>query len=164
MIGDLWEAFNEQADAVLIPTNCQINARNQLVMGRGVAVEAKERFPELPKYFGKAVQAQRELCLSKGFEFGVYHSQIWLVPVKILQHAKYQYAVHFPTKIHWTEDSNLELIGRSAKQVKTVADHLGWTKIVLPAVGSGLGRLPWDQVQSVLEQYFDNRFIVCFKP
>jgi hypothetical protein len=47
--GDLWNLAEEDAKigavAVCIPTNGDVNRWGQAVMGRGVAMQARERFP-----------------------------------------------------------------------------------------------------------------------
>ena len=70
--------------------------------------------------------------------------------------------ITFPTKHHYKDDSDPELIRQSAVQLKQVADKFDLTKIYLPAVGCGLGRLDYEQqVKPVLQEILDDdRFVV----
>ena len=48
VIGNLWDFYDRGAH-VAITTNGSISGNNLAVMGRGVALEAKQRFPALPR-------------------------------------------------------------------------------------------------------------------
>lgn len=52
--GDMWSAYN-QADLFLITTNSTLQPGNILVMGRGIATQAHERFPGLNKALGQQI-------------------------------------------------------------------------------------------------------------
>jgi hypothetical protein len=52
----MWTAY-QSADLFLITTNATITARGALVMGRGIARQAKERFPGLNVALGRQMQA-----------------------------------------------------------------------------------------------------------
>ena len=54
--GNLWEYFYSGEAAVVIPTNGNINNFGHNVMNKGLAKEAKELFPLLPKLVGKAIK------------------------------------------------------------------------------------------------------------
>ena len=54
--GDMWSAF-EEVDLFLITTNSTLTRNGALVMGAGIAKQAKQRFPGIEKAFGTAVQS-----------------------------------------------------------------------------------------------------------
>ena len=70
--------------------------------------------------------------------------------------------VTFPTKHHYRDNSDLDLIMRSAVQLKEIAAKFQLSKIYLPPVGCGLGKLDYEkQVRPVLNQVLDDdRFVV----
>lgn len=70
--------------------------------------------------------------------------------------------VTFPTKHHYRDNSDLDLIMRSAVQLKEIAAKFQLSKIYLPPVGCGLGKLDYEkQVRLVLNQVLDDdRFVV----
>lgn len=70
--GDMWTAY-EPADLFLITTNSTIHRDGALVMGRGIARQAKERFPDLDVTLGRHIQA---LCGNQG-EYGLLVSPRW---------------------------------------------------------------------------------------
>lgn len=53
--------------------------------------------------------------------------------------------VTFPTKHHYRDNSDLDLIMRSAVQLKEIAAKFQLSKIYLPPVGCGLGKLDYEK-------------------
>jgi hypothetical protein len=72
MVADMWTAY-QSADLFLITTNATITARGALVMGRGIARQAKERFPDLGVALGKRIQA---VWANQGV-YGLFVSPRW---------------------------------------------------------------------------------------
>ena len=52
--GDMWSAYN-RANLFLVTTNSTLKRNNALVMGRGIARQARDRFPGLDLAFGQAI-------------------------------------------------------------------------------------------------------------
>ena len=50
--GNIWKAY-ENGDWVAITTNCVVNKNHHAIMGAGIAKQAKDRFPQLPKLLGQ---------------------------------------------------------------------------------------------------------------
>lgn len=75
---DLW---GFPAQYLVVTTNGILNSKNELVMGAGVAMEAKCRFPGLPKKLGRYVQK--------------YGSRVFV--------CKEEGIITFPTKVHWKD-------------------------------------------------------------
>ena len=140
IIGNIWD-YHKGDDYIVIPTNGTIKKNGELVMGRGLALQAKLRYPELPLFLGKLVS-----------DFGNHLFR--LDQYKLLS---------FPVKDNWWEVASLELIEESTKQL---AGSIGLASgirgnIYLPRVGCGNGKLSWSQVKSILEKcLLDDRFIV----
>jgi hypothetical protein len=129
--GDLW-TFCTSENWIVVPTNGAIRYDGACVMGRGVALEAKRRFPKLPYELGE------RLC-----EFG---NLVYTFPnYNILT---------FPVKHLWYEKANIELIEKSAKQLYKVVDR----PVYMPRVGCGNGRLSWNDVRPILDKYLDDHF------
>lgn len=71
--GDMWSAYTA-ADLFLITTNSTLKKGNHaLVMGRGIARQAKERFPGLDITLGRHIQV---LCGNEGI-YGLLVSPRW---------------------------------------------------------------------------------------
>jgi hypothetical protein len=133
--GDIWN-FWESGEWVAITTNGQTrDSDGTAVMGRGVAKQAADRFPGLPKQLAYKLN-----------NFG-NHVFIFL---------KYR-IVTFPTKNDWRNPSDIGLIRQSCQELKKVTAG----RIYLPRPGCSNGQLSWEQVRPVLEDELkDDWFIV----
>ena len=125
VVGDLWEV---QADFKCIPTNGNVRQDGTAVMGRGVALQAAQRYPEIPEHLGQNIR--------------LGGNSVHLLPHNLFS---------FPTKHHWWEKADLTLIRRSAEKLKEYADES--PKLIfampLPGVGNG-GRSP-EEIWPLLE-------------
>lgn len=144
--GDLWGGFiGGSPYATVITTNGDVNKQHEAVMGRGVAKQAADMFPEIRRQLGRLLEVGGNHC--------------YVLPVMRQPGA---FTVTFPVKRHWNEKADLDLIAQSAREITFLAEAYGWAKVYLPRPGCGNGRLKWDDVRVVLRQYFDDRFVVCY--
>lgn len=105
-------------------------------MGRGVALQAKKRYPGLAKLVGTAIRQYgnhvlRFLCSVNGV-----HSTLFT----------------FPTKHVWWKPSDLELIKRSTMELQWWAVKMPESTFYLPRPGCSNGGLKWEDVKPVLEE------------
>lgn len=156
--GNIWDHI-EDYDAIVITTNGYVKKNGELVMGRGIALDAKNRYPGLAKWAGTLVQHW-------GAEgIFVFEDPNW----------EYKgYIINFPVKPAygpngepgWRVKADIDMIERSAKEL-TDTINKSWkntiTKIIMPRPGCGNGGLRWEQVKPVIEPYLDDRFTVMEK-
>lgn len=146
--GNIWD---HPAPIKCITTNGIVKADGRLVMGKGVALQAAERYPGLDLALGRYVtQYGNRPC---------YFQNIGLIS--------------FPTKHDWHDPSSLSLIYASAQEVLSISWTYNLKDIILPPPGCGNGGLRWEQVGPVLSQVFDiggiaqlineDRFTVIFE-
>ncbi len=114
--GNMWEM---ECDVRCVTTNGIINARGYAVMGRGVALQASNLYPELKSHLGSALR-------DRGNK--VYYWPDYRI-------------VTFPVKNHWKQDADLQLIKKSAKELLVMTLYNNWQRVILPAPGTGNGRL-----------------------
>lgn len=138
---DLW---TEPADARCITTNGFVKMNGELVMGRGVALQAKLRYPSLPTYWGHRVK-------SFGNHLATYREDQMDFTL-----------VSFPVKHNWYEKADLALIKQSAEELQKYINifNRDFQKILLPRPGCGNGGLDWKDVKPVIEPILDDRIIV----
>lgn len=154
--GNIWDY---EADAVCVTTNLVVTG-NGLVMGAGIAKQAKDRYPSLPHLFGEYYRGFSLSGIRNDFTYCVAKSVIpppnWPLFTR--------HIVAFPTKYHWRDHSDLLLIRKSAQDlvylVERLEDDLDKdVTVVLPRPGCGLGGLKWDRVKVVIEPILaDDRF------
>lgn len=136
MYGNLWNFHS--LGPVCITTNGIIKKDGELVMGAGIALQAKNRFPELPRKLAELV--------------GKYGNRVfYLSTVRVFS---------FPTKDHWRDKSELGLIEQSSKQLVEICDRTGINQVYLPKPGCANGGLSWDDVNQLISQILDDRFTV----
>lgn len=139
--GDLFEA---DVDAITNAVNCVG------VMGRGIALAFKNRFPE---NFIAYKQACDDGSLRPGSVF-VFDRRDSAHP---------RYVVNFPTKDHWRNPSKLTDIEAGLRALTDEIDRLGIRSIALPALGCGLGGLDWETVRDAVETTFAEQVSVTVR-
>lgn len=140
-IGNMWSVFS-QVDLFCITTNSFIKKNGALVMGRGIAQQARDKFPGLDLALGKAITAaDKELGV-----YGLLVSPNW--PHKKL--------AAFQVKRHYKYKADLEIIRESTKMLYHFAKLAGAPTIALNFPGIGNGRLPYDDVLNVISHLPDN--------
>lgn len=123
--------FDTECEALVNTVNCVG------VMGRGVALQFKKRFPENFKAYEKACR-NNEVMPGKMF---VYRTDGMLNP---------KWIINFPTKRHWRGASRLEDIDSGLDDLVRVIRDNGIHSLVLPPLGCGLGGLNWGDVKRLI--------------
>lgn len=142
--GDL---FNQECDAICITTNGVIKKDGSLVMGKGCALEAKEKYPILssllPVYI--ALNGNIPILVDKKALKSPYH------------------IISFPTKNHWKDKSDLNLILKSCDHLMKIIDFSNLEKVILPRPGCGCGGLDWTIVKEKIQTVLDDRVYIISK-
>lgn len=127
--GNLWDYWNP-AHVVLITTNGTLKKNGECVMGRGCALEAKQRMPWIAKRLGDQLKQR-----------GNVPSLLTEEPLSPI--------FSFPVKHNWWEEADLDLIKRSLEGLYEIMATIGFQKqpFILPRPGCGNGRLTWEQVK-----------------
>lgn len=130
--GDFWEI---QGDLRCITTNGALRSSGDATMGKGVALQAKERFSSIEKTLGRFIQ-----------KYGNH--------VFYLGHG----LISFPTKNHWRdEQSDIGLIKRSASELVSLVQgdipikKKSNRRILLTRPGCGNGNLKWTDVRPIVQ-------------
>ena len=132
-------------EAVCITTNGIVDKNGNAVMGRGIALQAKNLFHCEAK-LGRYINQYGNRC----FNLGQYKRDGEVFTL-----------ISFPTKHHWKELSDITLICKSAEQLIAMCDKFDITRCYLPLVGCGNGGLNWEvTVEPWLSVILDDRFIV----
>lgn len=143
---DIFKIASGDTEAICITTNGVCKVNGDAVMGKGIAKTADEMF-HLSKTLGYLLRTQG----SRVYHMGKY-SVKGCEPYNVFT---------FPTKHHWHDNSDIELIKQSAKELVVLCDIYGITKCYLPPVGCGCGGLLYDlDVRPIISELLDDRFIV----
>jgi len=107
------------------------------IMGKGVALEFKERFPDMFQDYAKRCQANQ-------VKLGRPYLYKGLLPPWIL---------NFPTKNHWRSVSKLQDIVQGLHYLQRHYKEWGITSIAVPPLGCGHGQLEWRVVGPTLYRH-----------
>jgi uncharacterized protein YwgA/O-acetyl-ADP-ribose deacetylase (regulator of RNase III) len=130
LVGDL---FASNAQTLVNTVNCVG------VMGKGIALEFKKRFPDMFEDY--LARCQRgEVKLGRPY---LYRS---LIPPWI---------VNFPTKDHWRSLTKVDDIISGLEYLLQNYKQWGITSLAVPPLGAGLGQLEWRIVGPVLYRYLE---------
>lgn len=143
--GDILKA---QAEALVNTVNCVG------VMGRGIALQFKQAFPDNFKAY--AVACRRE-DVQPGRMF-VFDTGKLTLP---------RYIINFPTKRHWRGKSRIEDIRAGLAALADTVRELGIRSIAVPPLGAGLGGLDWPEVRALIDEHLaglDGVTVQVFEP
>ena len=124
-------------DYVCITTNSILNKNGELVMGAGVALEAKQRFPELPKVYGSKI---KNMGLVGGEYLLLHHNNL----------------IAFQTKINYKDKSPLDLVKKSVTRLKFLATLFDDCIFGLPFPAINNGGLTKEVVLPIIQSLPDN--------
>lgn len=144
-VGDI---LNADAEALVNTVNCVG------VMGRGIALQFKNAFPENFKAYKAACDREE-----------VQPGRLFVFETGFVTNPKY--IVNFPTKRHWRGKSRIEDIDAGLDALAQWIRDREIRSLAIPPLGSGLGGLYWPDVrrriEAALSDLPDVRFIV-FEP
>jgi O-acetyl-ADP-ribose deacetylase (regulator of RNase III)/uncharacterized protein YwgA len=128
--------FHEPAEAIVNTVNCVG------VMGKGVALEFKNRWPE-------NFRAYKSLCDAGSLRPG--RMFVFRTP-QLFESNEPRYLINFPTKDHWRGKSQLQYIADGLDDLiaQVRANHI--RSIAMPPLGCGNGGLDWADVKPIIER------------
>lgn len=135
MIEYVWngDLFSSRSQTLTIPVNLVG------VMGKGLAKECKERYPDVFRVY-------RELCRQ-----GVLaKAGLATVPIE-----KGKQILLFPTKRHWRDPSPLALIEEGLTCLTQHHELMDIQSLAVPKLGCGAGGLRFDEVRPLLVKHLE---------
>ena len=131
--GDL---LKSDAEALVNTVNCVG------VMGRGIALQFKKKFPDNFAAYKRACDAN-ELTLGNVL---VFDTGEMFNP---------RYIINFPTKNHWRAKSRIEDIATGLEALVRAVNDRKISSIAIPPLGCGLGGLDWADVRPMIVRAFE---------
>lgn len=128
LVGDILQS---KAQTLINTVNCVG------VMGKGIALEFKTRFPDMYEDYVKR-------CEQGEVKLGVPYLYKTLYPPQI---------INFPTKEHWKSISRLSDIERGLKHLFENYREWGVTSLAIPPLGCGNGQLEWRVVGPLIYRF-----------
>lgn len=126
-------------DIFYSPAQVLVNPVNTVgAMGSGLAYDFKRFFPDMFEQY-------RDICQRDEFDVGQL----------ILYRTAHKWILNFPTKRHFRAESKLEYLEDGLKKFVRLYPHLNISSISFPAIGTGEGKLNWDDVRPLMEAYLE---------
>lgn len=126
--------FNSACQTLVNTVNCDG------VMGKGIALEFKLRFPE--EMFN---------------QYSFFCEQKQMAPGKLLLYKKSKpWVLNLPTKFHWSKPSKIEYIEKGLEKFATTYKEKGINSIAFPKLGTASGGLDWDIVKQIMYKHLLN--------
>ncbi len=111
------------------------------VMGAGLALEFKKRYPD-------NYRAYRSACQSGNLVVGRVFT--YTLP----KGPGTRYLINFPTKRNWRDNSRLDDIELGLLALVMEAHRLDLVALAIPALGCGFGGLEWSEVRPLIHDAF----------
>ena len=146
--GNMWRSFT-RTDGFCITTNSYIRNDGELVMGAGIALQAKKIFDGLPLALGRKIE-------KKCGHLGIYGT----LPSNRKEIDK---MVAFQVKTHFKNRADLGLIEKSTNQLSKIATKYPNKRLDLNFPGIGNGGRDVEKVMPIVKQLPDNVHIWRFK-
>lgn len=129
------DMFSEPVQALVNTVNCVG------VMGKGVALEFKKRWPANFKAYKKICDA-KELVPGNMFIFDT--DELFAADGP-------RYLVNFPTKAHWRSKSKISYVEDGLDALRLAIEEYEIESIGIPPLGCGNGGLEWADVKPLIE-------------
>ncbi|MCE2465429.1 MAG: macro domain-containing protein [Dehalococcoidia bacterium] len=126
------DIFEEDVEALVNSVNCVG------VMGRGIALQFKNRFPGNFKAYSEACKKNE-----------VRPGQMFVYETGALTNPRF--IINFPTKRHWRGKSRMEDIEAGLQALEVEIRERNIRSIAIPPLGTNLGGLNWDDVRPRIE-------------
>jgi hypothetical protein len=138
--GDIWSQEGSPSTTILVTTNSTINSKGGVVMGRGAAREAAERYPLMPFDLADRIKIS-----------GPTYGLIILPPF-----ANGVTLGAFQVKHDWKTKADLDLISLATEHLRIVAHVYYYQRYILNFPGIGNGKLTEQEVLPIIRQLPDN--------
>jgi O-acetyl-ADP-ribose deacetylase (regulator of RNase III) len=113
------------------------------VMGKGIALQFKERFPDNFKLYRKACN-----------EGVVQVGKMFVTRDRDLNGEKI--IINFPTKKEWYKKSQYTYIDEGLKDLANVIQNMKIRSVAIPPLGCGNGGLNWEKIKELIEKHLGN--------
>ena len=121
---NIWSAFQTPNNIVVVTTNQEVNSKGELVMGAGIALEAKHRVPGLAKDMGELANFNKMYSYKQFDKWGIACLQ---------------------TKLHWKNPTPIKLLCGSIDVFNEWVLKNKATQFHCPLFGCSNGGLNWER-------------------
>lgn len=138
--GNIWNNTKD-TDVLVVTANSFIKRNGELVMGRGFALQVKNRFPNVPFLLGEKIKGRKK--------YGFITVESETLPFIIGA---------FQVKYHFKDSADVELIKFSTKKLKEFTENNPDKKIKMnfPGIGNGNLKNKYEEILEIISILPDN--------
>ena len=156
--GDFWKHAIDY-NVLVCTTNMVVKSDGRLVMGKGIAADFRNRFPQLDWFWGQRLlnNQHNHGMMSTKVRYR-YKDEEGRVREKI------KIALAFPTKYNWVNDSSVPLIHEGLKNLAALNKINNYSSVLMTRPGCGNGNKNWEQqIKPMVKRLLDDTFTVISK-
>src|SRR5262245_8144727 len=128
-----------QGNLLEAETEAVVNTVNTVgVMGKGIALQFKEAFPD-------NYRAYEAACKAGEVQIG----RVFVTVNPELTNPKW--IINFPTKRHWIHRTKIEWVTEGLQDLRRFIEEEGIRSVAIPPLGCGNGGLRWRRVRQEIE-------------
>jgi len=128
VIADIFKTSPLRFDAICITTNGTIKKDGTCVMGRGIALRAKQLYPGIDKTLGRLIMDNGNKCFL--LKQKTMDSNPWII-------------YSLPTKHQYFQKSDIDFILINLSYLRNITEEDKVRNIAIPLPGCGNGGLNW---------------------
>lgn len=161
-MGDIFDM--ENIDGIGFTTNGYVNKKGLNIMGVGIAKDISRKYTNIPMVLGKMIKTYGNNVYRLIVDHGVH---IFNIPVKpsmgdIKDKLPYSRVRYMGNSIPgYAVKADVNLIEQSVVQLVRLVNDYDLKNVAIPLLGCGAGGLGISDIRYILDEYLDNRFIVC---
>lgn len=129
----------DKADVLVNTVNSQLSPTGKGVMGKGVALDFKTKYPSIMKDYERAIKSG-ELKAGRALLFDLPDGRKWAA---------------LATKDTWQEKSREEWVESGLKELGEKIRAAGLKSVALPPPGCGNGGLDWKRVEPMVHKHLE---------
>lgn len=131
------DIVDDRAEVLVNTVNSQLSEFGNPVMGKGVALAFKNRFPSIMNDYGAAIRSG-ELRPGRALLFDLPDGRKWAA---------------LATKDHFRDQSQMEWVDAGLKELGEKLRAAGISSVALPPPGCGNGGLNWKEVEPLVHKH-----------
>lgn len=143
------QVIHTDQDIFSLPAVAVINPVNLVgVMGAGLALQFKRRFPQVFYMYSDAIKDGSFKAGNIQAVYTLKDSAAYALPLPP------ECVINFPTKHHWKDPSDYELISLGLQALVTLVNQVRISSIAIPPLGCGCGGLDKEKILDMIHAEF----------
>ena len=163
---DVWN-FIGKVDAICVTTNGFIKNNGCCVMGRGIALQARDRYKGIDRKIGSLIKINGNVPAiawkDKGTNIVTFPvktvSEVMTKDTLLVKHMMGKFAMGDLVP-GYALKADLSIIEKSSMFLSELIDQYDWKTVMLPMPGCHNGQLTWEIVEPIVSKYLKDKVVI----